>query len=98
MMAIPLKALVVVCWLGGMPILPTYLLSCVQANCPRKNIPPLHLESSLVHLMCWFVSQYVGIFFIYIDGITPIDLKKRKIFHLADKLLLHNMAASSGLR
>ena len=29
---------------------------------------------------------------------TPIDLQKQKIFHLAHKLLLHNMAASSGLR
>ena len=27
-----------------------------------------------------------------------IDLKKQKIFHLADKLLLYNMAASTGLK
>ena len=36
--------------------------------------------------------------YIIIDGNTPNDLKKQKIFHFTDKLLLHNMAASSGLR
>ena len=36
--------------------------------------------------------------YIVIDGNTPNDLKKQKIFHFTDKLLLHNMAASSGLR
>ena len=28
----------------------------------------------------------------------PNNLQKLKIFHLTDKLSLHNMAASSGLR
>ena len=32
------------------------------------------------------------------DGTNPIDLKNWEIFHFTDKLLLHNMAASSGLR
>ena len=37
--------------------------------------------------------------FIIIDGILQlISKKKRKIFHFIDKLSLHNMAASSGLR
>ena len=37
---------------------------------------------------------------IYTDGITPDDLQTENmsLIHLADKLLLHNMAASSGLR
>ena len=30
--------------------------------------------------------------------ILQMILKKQKIFHFTDKLLLHNMAASSGLR
>ena len=34
---------------------------------------------------------------IFIDGINPNVLKKQKIFHFTDKLLLTNMAASSGL-
>ena len=34
-----------------------------------------------------------------INGTNPIDLKKKqKIFHFTDKLSLHNIAASSGLR
>ena len=47
-------------------------------------------------------------FYIYIDGISPNDLKKKKkkqknkkkqkIFYLTDKLSLHNMTASSGMR
>ena len=28
----------------------------------------------------------------------PIDLLKQNIFHVADKFLLYNMVASSGLR
>ena len=36
--------------------------------------------------------------YILIDGINPNDLKKQKIPHFPDKLLLTNMAASSGLR
>ena len=36
--------------------------------------------------------------FSYIDGNTPNDLKKKQNIHLTDKLLLHNMAASSGLK
>ena len=35
---------------------------------------------------------------VMIHGNTPNDLKKQKIFHFTDKLSLHNMTASSGLR
>ena len=40
----------------------------------------------------------INVIFVIIDGTSPNDLNKQKIFHLTDNLLQANMAASSGLR
>ena len=39
----------------------------------------------------------INVIFVIIDGTSPNDLNKQKIFHLTDNLLQANMTASSGL-
>ena len=62
---------------------------CAMAVMNLQRIKNIR-KSKVIFSFCYY--------FIFIDGTNPIDLKKQKIFHFTDKLLLHNMAASSGLR